>query len=625
MSDFRSVPVIVLFPLAIGIAGNAKADPRGFICQNGSVQTAGCWYGGAKPTANVDDALFGYSYYSNSNVTASLSSGSLVSGNQIVARDRNAVVNQSGGSNSVGRSLYVGHSASGTYNLSGGTLYATDNAYVGLWSTGVFTHSAGTFTGQAGITGVFLGGSGGNGTYNLSSTASINVYAQYIGNGGSGTFNQTGGGNTVSTLDLGYYGLYSNGVYNMQAGNLSVGVRETVGRAGTGVFNQTGGSHAAAALFIGGDQSFSGTGSYNLSGVASLNIGGWERLGNRGTGTFTQTGGTHSANQLVIGSQSTGNGSYHLRGGTFAVANSIGNGAGSSTLNIDGGTLSVGGGNGSIDVDNLNLGSTAGYTGSHTLSGTGTITAANETIGNGGTGTLTQTGGTHTVTGTLALGQNAGSSGTYRLQGGVLKANHIDTVNAGSATFQFTGGELAVDHFTGHLVNAGGALSPGNSPGITNITGDYTQTAAGLFNLEIGGLLPGSEYDQLHIFGTAYLDGTLNVSLFDFGSGAFAPQVGDSFDILTADVVQGGFSSLSLAALAEPNLFWQIDYLADAIGTTDVVRLSVVSAVPVPAAAWLFASGFAGLVGVARRHQLRLKYRECRLINFADAAVDPRS
>jgi hypothetical protein len=162
-------------------------------------------------------------------------------------------------------------------------------------------------------------------------------------------------------------------------------------------------------------------------------------------------------------------------------------------------------------------------------------------------------------------------------------------------------GTLAVGQFTGNLVNNGGTLAPGNSPGTTNITGNYTQSAAGIFAVEIGGLLAGTEYDVLNVSGTTSLDGTLNVSLFDLGAGLFAPQAGDSFDILTAEILSGSFSSLSYAALLDPNLSWQIDYLTDAIGTTDVVRLSVVSAVPVPGAVWLFGSGLLGLMSLVRR------------------------
>lgn len=39
------------------------------------------------------------------------------------------------------------------------------------------------------------------------------------------------------------------------------------------------------------------------------------------------------------------------------------------------------------------------------------------------------------------------------------------------------------------------------------------------------------DYDQLVIGGVATLNGTLNVSLYDNGSGIFVPQVGQSFTI----------------------------------------------------------------------------------------------
>ena len=81
----------------------------------------------------------------------------------------------------------------------------------------------------------------------------------------------------------------------------------------------------------------------------------------------------------------------------------------------------------------------------------------------------------------------------------------------------------------------------------------------------------------------------------------FTLHAGDSFDILTAEQLQGSFSLLTLAAL-DPGLKWDISYLTDAIGTTDVVRLSV-DAVPIPPAIWLFGSGLLGLIGVARKHK----------------------
>jgi hypothetical protein len=165
-------------------------------------------------------------------------------------------------------------------------------------------------------------------------------------------------------------------------------------------------------------------------------------------------------------------------------------------------------------------------------------------------------------------------------------------------SFSFEGGTLVVDNFTGELINTGGILAPGNSPGTTVITSDYTQLVDGIFEVEIGGFLQGVEYDWLNVGGSAILGGTLDVSLFDFGSGLFEPSLGDSFDILTAETIEGEFDILTLALLGD-GLKWDVDYILDDFGT-DFVRLTI-SQVPIPAAVWLFGSGMIGLIGIAIR------------------------
>ena len=79
-----------------------------------------------------------------------------------------------------------------------------------------------------------------------------------------------------------------------------------------------------------------------------------------------------------------------------------------------------------------------------------------------------------------------------------------------------------------------------------------------------------------------------------------AHSLGDSFDILFAEDITGAFDFLQLPSL-DAGLVWELGYGIDTIGTTDVVSLNVVSAVPVPAAAWLFGSGLLGLVMMGRR------------------------
>lgn len=188
------------------------------------------------------------------------------------------------------------------------------------------------------------------------------------------------------------------------------------------------------------------------------------------------------------------------------------------------------------------------------------------------------------------LVQNGGSLDI----GGDLFANVVE-INGGTAVLTGSGTIHA------NTIN-GGLIGPGNSPGSLSIDGNYTQSADGTLLIEVGGLLAGTQFDVLDITGDAYLDGILDVDLYDLGSGLFSPSINDSFDILTAGSIYGSFDLLMLDVLGE-GLAWELSYLTDEIGSTDVLRLNVVGAsvVPVPAAVWLFGSGLIGLIGVARR------------------------
>lgn len=62
-----------------------------------------------------------------------------------------------------------------------------------------------------------------------------------------------------------------------------------------------------------------------------------------------------------------------------------------------------------------------------------------------------------------------------------------------------------------NVVNSG-TISPGNSIGTLNITGNYTQTTSGTYFVEIDG---SGNTDLINILGTATLDGTLAIDLID--------------------------------------------------------------------------------------------------------------
>ena len=94
-------------------------------------------------------------------------------------------------------------------------------------------------------------------------------------------------------------------------------------------------------------------------------------------------------------------------------------------------------------------------------------------------------------------------------------------------------------------VAAGGALAPGNSPGILT-TGNlsFTDNRSAL-KIEIGGTTVGTQYDQVQVNGTVNLAGaTLNLTFVS----AFTPTARQSFTIISndgTDAVTGTFAGLA--------------------------------------------------------------------------------
>lgn len=124
-------------------------------------------------------------------------------------------------------------------------------------------------------------------------------------------------------------------------------------------------------------------------------------------------------------------------------------------------------------------------------------------------------------TGTLACnGGYTQTNGSTELNGGALSGNKTVSIKGGRLAGS---GNIAAD------VSNSALFAPGHSPGMISILGNYTQTSTGTFNIEIGGLNAGSQFDQVNINGTATLDGTLNVSLVD----GFVPLSSNAFKVMT--------------------------------------------------------------------------------------------
>jgi hypothetical protein len=85
-----------------------------------------------------------------------------------------------------------------------------------------------------------------------------------------------------------------------------------------------------------------------------------------------------------------------------------------------------------------------------------------------------------------------------------------------------------------------GTVAPGYSPGSQTVA-TFSQGPGGTLEVEIAGLVAGTEYDQLNVTGAADFGGTLSVLLLD----GFKPQIGDTFDIITFGSATGILTNLT--------------------------------------------------------------------------------
>lgn len=380
---------------------------------------------------------------------------------------------QIGSEGAVANHLYI--DGGSTIAFSGGatTTFTVEgsHSYVGNGSTGTFTQTGGAFS--IGQQALYVGNNAsGNGAYNISG-GSLACYYIRVGQSGTGVFNHSGGTVTVNSQNL-VVGRYSpaNGTYNLSGTGVLTAPNEFVGcwgdqTGGTGVFNQSGGSNTIAGyLYLGSstttETTTGGTGTYTLS-AGTLAVGG-DIVDRGGTGgvsnfnidgttyTLTVSGGDIGVDNFAVGP--TNNASFTQKADLTTTVNnnlSIGASGTTSTVNVTGGTLSVGGDitgggdsrlyinaietaytltvtGGDIGVDRFVVGSGSGSTGEFTLADGLKLTTDWQYIGDSGTGTLTQTGGTNQVTngtGAIYLGNSASGNGTYNLSGGALVTNYV--------------------------------------------------------------------------------------------------------------------------------------------------------------------------------------------------------
>jgi autotransporter-associated beta strand protein len=341
----------------------------------------------------------------------------------------NLVWAQTSGSAALHNAIFAG--ADGTYTV---TLSGITNAQSVAFNNSGYTLTSGTLSLQPTTT------TSGSITVAANKTATINSAIGYsLGTAGGGNSPATLTINSGATLNLGggasnaQYTFAGAGTVNMTAGTYSA----NIGTVGNPTFNQSGGTFNITPGGNGNGYIISSAAqnvAYNLSGGALSVIGQATGTSSHlGIGNTTGTAFTSTLN--VSGSGTLVSGTTAGRSGEIQIAKT---GSSNGTLNVSGGTVTVGTGTTANKIYFFKAGSNPGYTANMTQSG-GTVTANGIQFGG--------TSGTY----------NASSAANLTLSGGSLYVG-LQGITSGSAasalpyTIKLEGGTIgASDTWTSSL------------------------------------------------------------------------------------------------------------------------------------------------------------------------------
>ncbi|MEX0642441.1 MAG: hypothetical protein WD468_07055 [Pirellulales bacterium] len=318
----------------------------------------------------------------------------------------------------------------------------------------------------------------------------------------------------------------------------------------SGIGNPNGGRLFVTDATVSAGTTFSNSGELNLSGSsATVNATGFTNVGLvTGSGRINSVITISNIGQVRV-----------TTGQRLQVLGSAGTTNNDGLIDIDGGTIEFG----------------RAVTNSTVSPSTGLIAARNATLrfsaGLQNSGALTFTAGVSDVFGDVTTLNNLSTPGRIVVTGGAQANFFDDVVNNGSIQVSAAGTLQSTAVFLGSLSGNGvagtghvfmeGDMRPGFSPGTMAFGGDLSYGPLATLNIEIAGVTPGTQYDQVTVANDVALSGTLEVTLL----GGFKPIAGNSFAILTAGgSIDGTFGNEILPQLSG-GLQWGVSYLPQSV------------------------------------------------------------
>ncbi len=594
---------------------------------NGNWSDTTKWTSGVVGAGVGNTAVFGSSITAPSTVTldGSQTVGGLTFGNAnsyTIALGSGALTLNNSGATSVIAVSLGNHTISAPLVLTTGGATAQVSVGTGLTLSGVISQTAtagltkaglgtltlsavNTYTGDTVVTG---------GTMTESISNAVPAVSNLTVNGSTADFDLGANhNNTVKIVSLDGNGsitgtgtstLTSTGGFQVMNGTVTAilaGAGIALTKTTTGIVTLAGANtYTGATTVSAGTLIIAPTGSLAPAGVVNVAAGAVLTVNNNGTvATLNSNGVINGTSTLTAANYNLNDGSQintSLGAGNVASNGNVGVNAtlASNNITIQSGTMT-------LQQPNLLLNNAT----------VDIVSGANLVLGNGndtilgliGNGTLSETNGILTVVN--GFGTFNGTVNGAVAANGSLVSNSNLSIGAGTVSSYpngttITGGTLAVNGIlitplttidtggtlggngtvTGNVVDNGGTVSPGNSPGIITIGGNYTE--GGTLKIEIAGTSgPGSPTgnDEVVVGGnTVIIPATSTLQLVKFNPG-YEPAKGDTFKFISGAVgsISGHFGTFT--SNFTNDIIINMD-TGQAIGTGLPAGTSVLNALP---------------------------------------------